>query len=171
MMKNTTKITLALIAIITTLFLYSFTSNNQFPVFPQSENQAWKTTVNSGIKPDTITMVGADTTVYQYYNNVRGGRMSVITSLIRLSDTMTGVISLEGCNDNTGASWARLESENVTVNNDTLAFSNVTSAVKKYQFQSDYLKYRIRIRMTKKCRFVSLTNSAWKRYYFNSNTQ
>jgi hypothetical protein len=169
-MKNFNKASIVLFLLICGALLFSFTSNNQFPVFPQSENKAWKTSVNTGIKPDTITMTGADTTVYQVYENVRGGRMSVITGLTRLSDTMTGVISLEGCNDNLGVTWVRLESTGITQNTDTLAFTNATSTTKKYCLESDYLKYRMRIRMTKKCKFVSLTNSAWKRYYFNSNT-
>ncbi len=149
-------------------------SSAQSVVFPQSSNAAWKVSVNTSVTiPDTIHVVGTDTTIYQYLTGgeIRSGRMSVIINLAKISDTVSGSISIEGCNDNTGLSWARIDGYGLT--NDTLIFTVATLVKKRYQFDADYLKYRLVIHISNHvagtCKFVARTNSAWKRYYKNAN--
>lgn len=146
--------------------LSGFTQDAPFPI---ASNKAWKTSVNTGTTPDTIRVVGTDTVVYQVLTGgwLQGGRMSVVFNALEITDTLSGSVSLEGSNDNTGLSWCRIDGTGRTF--DTLAFTNQTLVKKGWDFDADYLKYRVRIQITNDTRFVLRTNSAWKRYYFNGN--
>lgn len=157
---------ITILAVIAILFVAA-TSTNQFTLFPQSENLSLKTSVNPGIRRDSINIVGIDTIVYQYLTQVKSGRMSIVVNLVKITDTLTGSLSLEACNDNTGLSWSRIDGRGKT--NDTLVYTTSSLVRKSWEVDADYLKYRVVIRNPHKARFYAYSNSAWKRYYYNGN--